>query len=207
LRRWLGHGQQDDQYFAAPAAAANRWAGPSLSTARIRRRALEAAAVTERLEEQSYRAARHGLAYAYPMLDRRLLEFAIQIPGAFFIENGTRRAVLRNAVKDLLPDMVVSRREKLQTDPTGLLFLSQHRGRRIEQARKLSGLAEVRAVLDMDAVVSHLQSLPGPEAVRAEIADCTADNRQMLDSRTSVAWPLLVARFIRGGADDGCAVD
>ncbi len=47
-----------------------------------------------------------GLTYAYPLLDQRVVEFALSIPGDLFYRDGWRRYLYRTAMAGILPDRV-----------------------------------------------------------------------------------------------------
>lgn len=49
----------------------------------------------------------------YPYLDHRLMEFGFQLPISYLIRGGRSKAVLRDAARGLIPDEVISRREKM----------------------------------------------------------------------------------------------
>ncbi len=56
--------------------------------------------------------ARVRVEYRYPMLDRDLLEFLIQIPRNQLIRPGERRSLMKRSVGKLLPREIVNRRRK-----------------------------------------------------------------------------------------------
>lgn len=47
-----------------------------------------------------------GINYAYPLLDRRLIEFALSIPDHLYFKNGWKRWLYRTAMEGVLPDSV-----------------------------------------------------------------------------------------------------
>lgn len=52
---------------------------------------------------------RLGIEYAHPFMDRRLHEYVFALPLHLFFENGQDRAILRKALKGLLPDRTRTR--------------------------------------------------------------------------------------------------
>lgn len=54
-------------------------------------------------------AAMHGLEIAFPFLDRNLLSFLMSIPGEVQTWKGVPKALLREAMRGLLPDAIVRR--------------------------------------------------------------------------------------------------
>ena len=54
-------------------------------------------------------AAMHGLEMAFPFLHRDLISFLMAIPGEVLQRNGVPKAILREAVRDVLPDAIADR--------------------------------------------------------------------------------------------------
>lgn len=57
-------------------------------------------------------AAAHGLDHATPFLDREVIQFLMSIPGEIANRNGVPKAILRDAMKDVLPPAIATRRTK-----------------------------------------------------------------------------------------------
>jgi asparagine synthase (glutamine-hydrolysing) len=66
-------------------------------------RFLDSGHLTMRMEHWAASGARNGLVYRYPMLDRRLVEFALGTKPSELPGKDQRRALFRQAVGDLLP--------------------------------------------------------------------------------------------------------
>ncbi|MGB6492918.1 MAG: asparagine synthase-related protein, partial [Methylocella sp.] len=60
----------------APDGRENRW------------RLMTSPHITERVEVWAQTGARHGLAFAFPLLDRRVVEFSLSLPSALFLRDG-----------------------------------------------------------------------------------------------------------------------
>jgi hypothetical protein len=45
--------------------------------------------------------------YVYPLLDKRIVEFALGVPASCFINNGHSRYLFRSALQNLLPNEIV----------------------------------------------------------------------------------------------------
>ncbi len=71
--------------------------------------------LSHRMESWASHGATLGIAYAYPLLDRRLVEFALSIPDYLFFKNGWKRYLYRTAVAGILPDSL--RWQKIKEDP------------------------------------------------------------------------------------------
>ena len=65
--------------------------------------AWEHGGLTERIESWHVHGARHGIAYGYPMLDRRLLEFVAGLPPEQFVREKWKRWLMRRAMRGILP--------------------------------------------------------------------------------------------------------
>ncbi|HWZ94802.1 MAG TPA: asparagine synthase-related protein [Opitutaceae bacterium] len=59
--------------------------------------------LTARMESWAAFGADHGLTYAYPLTDRRVLEFAYAMPGKLHRQNGKSRYLYRQAMAGLFP--------------------------------------------------------------------------------------------------------
>ena len=57
-------------------------------------------------------ASMHGMEMAFPFLDRDLISFLMSIPGEVQMRKGVPKALLREALKEILPASIVSRRWK-----------------------------------------------------------------------------------------------
>jgi asparagine synthase (glutamine-hydrolysing) len=59
-----------------------------------------------RLEAWAAHGATLGLDYAFPLLDQRLIEFALSVPDHLFFKNGWKRWLYRTAMEGVLPEAV-----------------------------------------------------------------------------------------------------
>lgn len=60
----------------------------------------------ERMESWYCHGARHGIVYAYPLLDRRVLEFAAGLPAEQFVRGRWTRWLMRKSAERLLPNVL-----------------------------------------------------------------------------------------------------
>lgn len=56
----------------------------------------------------------HGIAYTYPLLDKRVIDFCLSVPGELFCRDGCTRALARNALKGILPERVRIKQTKAE---------------------------------------------------------------------------------------------
>ena len=73
---------------------------------------LQAGHLAERMEGWHASGAQLGIEYRYPLLDRRLLEFALSLPPEQFQRRGCKRWLMRHALSPLLPHAIVWRSDK-----------------------------------------------------------------------------------------------
>jgi asparagine synthase (glutamine-hydrolysing) len=59
-----------------------------------------------RMESWASHGAALGLTYAFPLLDRRITEFALSLPPRMFFRDGWKRWLYRTAMEGILPDVV-----------------------------------------------------------------------------------------------------
>ena len=66
----------------------------------------------QRTESWSVSSKKNKIEYRYPLLDKRLIEFIINIPSELFISGDTNRFIYREAMKGILPEIIRLNREK-----------------------------------------------------------------------------------------------
>ena len=64
------------------------------------------------LNRNNQTAIAHGLEPAFPFLDRDLVDFVMRVPGTLAVRNGVPKALLREGLKDIVPDTILRRRGK-----------------------------------------------------------------------------------------------
>lgn len=63
--------------------------------------------IQDRIESWATAAWPYRMEYVYPLLDTRIVEFVLGVPGNCFIGNGHGRNLFRSALKGLLPDDII----------------------------------------------------------------------------------------------------
>jgi len=66
----------------------------------------------------------HSREVRLPFLDRRVAEFALSVPTTFIYSQGVTKRVLRAAVRGIVPDTILDRREKVGFEPPQAAWLS-----------------------------------------------------------------------------------
>ncbi|MBR0277441.1 MAG: asparagine synthase (glutamine-hydrolyzing) [Clostridia bacterium] len=67
--------------------------------------------MTSLLERKDRMSMAHGLEVRVPFSDYRILEYVYNVPWSIKFENRTEKALLRNAMKDYLPDKILYRKK------------------------------------------------------------------------------------------------
>ena len=105
-----------------------------------RLRMLSHPSLPRQVEAMNQLAARRDVEFRHPLLDHRLIEFALSLPTDQTFRASQRKIILRNAMRGLLPDKVLDRWTKIY--PTAIL----HRGlREREQAKVWPLMSHMRA--------------------------------------------------------------
>jgi len=68
--------------------------------------------LAERCEVWYLQGFRQGIAYRYPLLDRRIAEYVLQIPAKHFVHRGVSRSMMRDICREYLPAKICSWQSK-----------------------------------------------------------------------------------------------
>ena len=107
-RRWLVNPE-----FARRTKPLAASSGRMLGVRSVQLAALRAGLLAQRMEGWTASGAPRGIEYRYPLLDRRLLEFALGLPPEQFRRGEARRLLMRNAMRTVLRPEVCWHRSKL----------------------------------------------------------------------------------------------
>jgi asparagine synthase (glutamine-hydrolysing) len=153
IRRRHRRGRCSPYVTAAVAAAAVRDEPPPVAggdgSSPLRRELLRQSFQTSLPELLRYAdrdSMAHGREARLPFLDRRIAEFALSLPPQFTARGGVRKAILRDAVRGLVPDVVLERTDKVGFEPPQATWL--------RDPALTARIAEV--VLDRAAAGAHL---------------------------------------------------
>lgn len=137
---------------------------------RIRVSLLRGHGLTRRMEQWALLGARHGIGVGFPLLDRRVVEFALSLPSRLFVRDGWSRRLFRDAMDGILPEALrwkTGKEDLVVEDP---LYVAAQRAlltERLEGWRERGAIADL---FDLDAVSARLASLP-PAHVLARTID------------------------------------
>lgn len=96
-----------------------------------------------------------GIEIRSPFLDHRLVEFAFSLPPRFMIRDGATKWLLRQAIKDIVPDMVRNRTDKQGINIPSTTWLRGSWEAPFRSVLSSPDLAQ-RGILDQDAVLAML---------------------------------------------------
>lgn len=123
-----------------------------------RRAELEAWWIPYRLEMFFQLGAPRGISYAYPMLDRDLIRYAMRLPGSLYRGEGSTRRLIRDALVGVVPERVRVREEKFVPFPNEALRVARQRTAILQQFEALGRIPLVSDYLDIAAIRDYLRS-------------------------------------------------
>ncbi len=90
--------------------------------------------MTSLLERKDRMSMAHGLEVRVPFADHRIIEYVYNVPWSIKFENQTEKALLRNAMREYLPDMILHRKKSpypITHNPKYLDYVSEMLGNRM----------------------------------------------------------------------------
>jgi asparagine synthase (glutamine-hydrolysing) len=181
MRRKLA--DSGDQSLAmAPDGRENRW------------RLMTHAHIAERTEVWAQIGARHGLAFAFPLLDRRVVELALSLPSELCVRDGFRRRPFRDAMTDVLPARVRLRHEKYTPFPGHMLELAESRSEFLARIGDYELNEPVSRFLDLKQLRRLVEDFPSPEHARERMRN--QQNPRAAGSMIAAAQALKTAGYI-----------
>lgn len=151
----------DPSGFMIGDARENRW------------RLIHGAHIAHRAEVWAQIGARHGLAYAFPLLDRRVVEFALSLPSEYYLSGGFRRRLFRDAMRDVLPQKVRNRHRKDVSFPGRYIDLAEARDALLARISGFETDTRLAEVLDFAKLKALVAQFPPAEAARDSLAGGT----------------------------------
>lgn len=92
----------------------------------LTRKALSQYSLPHQLHSEDRNSMMHSIESRLPFLDHTLVEFVLNLPDNFKIRNGVNKSILRDGLKDILPEKISGRKNKLGfPGPEDRLFLKQ----------------------------------------------------------------------------------
>ena len=152
------------------------------------------------LEELAWRAARHGLSYTYPLMDREVLEFAVRLPPDFLVRDGHRRAAMRDAMHGILPEYSRLRPRKLVHDAAMGARFALLRGQLLAVVDGLTGTA-AENLFTLAAIRADIAALPDCSDAIRRIETAARAGQQDSSVSTPAAVALKLARYVAEHGD------
>jgi asparagine synthase (glutamine-hydrolysing) len=141
----------------APDGRENRW------------RLITSPHITERAEVWAQTGARHGIAFAFPLLDRRVVEFALSLPSELFLRGGFRRRPFRDAMADVLPESVRLRHRKYHSFPGRMIDAAELKNELLARIEAYARKESVRRMIDLAVLRRQVEAFPPPEPLREQM--------------------------------------
>lgn len=85
-----------------------------------------------------------------PLFDRRIVELSLETPPEYKLSGANEKAVLKKAVEDLLPSIIINRPKSGMMVPVGYWF--RHRWKRYAQALLLNKKAEIAPYINQEII-------------------------------------------------------
>ncbi len=130
---------------------------------------LEYGHLHNRLESWIENGARRRIEYRYPMLDKRLIEFALGVPASEFVKNGGRRSLLISAAGNALPrriDWSLAKRSPAALGNVKKMYFEAH-SQWAEHLLSNTIAGQVNEFIDTKRIQSALGSLSSSSKIRA----------------------------------------
>ncbi len=118
--------------------------------------------LTSRIECWAALGAEHKIKYAYPLLDRRIMEFVISLPSNQFVrDDGVARWIMRRTLDNIVPSEVCWQPTKLETVRVESTKLAFHKAQgMVSKEIALNNFSADRArFLDMNRFLNDIKSV------------------------------------------------
>jgi asparagine synthase (glutamine-hydrolysing) len=125
--------------------------------------------ISERAEIWAQAGAGYGLAFAFPLLDRRVVEFSLSLPSELFLRDGFRRRPFRDAMADVLPENVRLRHQKYQAFPGRMLDAAESKDELLALIDTYAKNKSVCRMIDLALLRRQVEGFPSPERLRDEL--------------------------------------
>lgn len=133
---------------------------PSGGAKAMMRALIHSSGLTDRMEAWAQAARPLGITYVYPLLDRRIVEFALSLPDHFFVRPGARRWIFRQILDPMIPDLVRHNDSKDEPDRIAALRPALH-GALVECADLIDrnrDTVERRHLVDVEKLIRVLRA-------------------------------------------------
>src|SRR5262249_43856515 len=136
---------------------------------------LEAGNLADRGWTWSIIGARHGLAYTYPLADRRIIDFIVSLPIDRLVDGGFSRQPFRNAMEGILPDTTRCQNTKFRPFPDVAMNIMTAAPLVLSRVDSVRRCPVARELFDIDAIGRSLSTAAG--LTEAEAVTRTRDGQ------------------------------
>jgi asparagine synthase (glutamine-hydrolysing) len=112
--------------------------------------------------------APYGIAFAFPMLDRRVLDIALSLHPTWHLRGGLRRSPFREAMRGILPETVRMRFGKITPFPSSVFALADHTERLRNECEALIQIPVLAEIFDIGACRRAIDGLPTREQLQRD---------------------------------------
>ncbi|WP_108883270.1 asparagine synthase-related protein [Anderseniella sp. Alg231-50] len=178
--------------FMNDATVSTNSAGPT--TRQNRLALLNNGSIPVGLELLARQAARHGTSYAFPFLDRNLMDYALRLPTEVFRVDGVGRWIFRQAMVGVLPESVRTNTQRLPLSPCKVLEAAEAKPAFRETLNRLRKVDDLP--FDLDRIEQAIDDLPDPEKRVHEVNRCAARGEIADESAVLFTLPLFLGRYL-----------
>jgi asparagine synthase (glutamine-hydrolysing) len=151
--------------------------------------------IAERAEVWAQVGARYGVAFTFPLLDRRVVEFSLSLPSDLFLRGGFRRRIFRDAMVDVLPERVRLRHQKYQPFPGSMLDVVGSKNELLARIDTFEQSESVRRMIDLALLRRRVAAFPRPERLREEMRG--GNNPTSATTMIAVLHTLAAAEYLQ----------
>jgi asparagine synthase (glutamine-hydrolysing) len=173
----------------APDGRENRW------------RLMTSPHIAESTEVWAQTGARYGVAFAFPLLDRRVVEFSLSLPSELFLRGGFRRRLFRDAMAYVLPERVRLRHQKYQPYPSRIIDVAESKNEFLARIDSFEQNESVRRMIDLAVLRRLIEAFPPPEHLREEMRG--GDNPTAATMMIAALRAFGVAEYLEQHGDQG----
>lgn len=148
--------------------------------------------IAQRCENWAALGARHGVAFAFPMLDRRLVEFALSLPSGMFLRGGWKRRIFRDAMRGVLPASIRQRHVKATPFPSMPLVFAEQREMIAERVDAAAANATVRSLFNVQRLRCQAEALPDASELKGKLSGNATPGVET----PALRHPLRIAAFV-----------
>jgi len=115
--------------------------------------------VPQRLEYCAIKAQTHKIEYRYPLLDKRLIEFYLSLPGHMKVKNGYGRYIMRKAMEGILPPEIQWRTDKRGTVVPSVFIKYKQETPAMRELIEKARNSPIKHYVDYDKMLTMLERI------------------------------------------------